>query len=152
MVSARNVTVAPAGRGGLDLIANKRGDHNRLGAAVQIGTVRYLGHFLTENPLDVPWSAVEYVASQLEIADPDICLRFTARVTMLGSAVHAGRSRYSRDDRWKPDDKHGARAVGTVNGPSGDAVPGAAPLTVGCIRRASAGFRRSARARNQQAQ
>ncbi|WP_432988760.1 DUF4158 domain-containing protein [Dactylosporangium sp. CA-233914] len=32
----------------LDLIANKRGDHNRLGVAVQIDTVRYLGHCLTE--------------------------------------------------------------------------------------------------------
>jgi hypothetical protein len=45
-----------------DLVANKRGDHNRLLVAVQIGTVRYLGHFLTEDPLEVPWSAVEYVA------------------------------------------------------------------------------------------
>jgi hypothetical protein len=43
----------------LDLIANKRGAHNRLGFGVQIGTVRYLGHFLTEDPLDCPgrrWS------------------------------------------------------------------------------------------------
>jgi len=63
----------------LDLIANKRGDHNRLGVAVQIGTVRYLGHFLTEDPLDVPWSAVEYVASQLEIADPSAIKRYTER-------------------------------------------------------------------------
>jgi hypothetical protein len=34
----------------LDLIARKRGAHNRLGAGLQIGTVRYLGHFLTEAP------------------------------------------------------------------------------------------------------
>ncbi|MBE1489580.1 hypothetical protein H4W31_005218 [Plantactinospora soyae] len=55
-----------------DLIANKRGEHNRLGVAVQIGTVRYLGHFLTEDPLEVPWSAVEHVAGQLDVADPSV--------------------------------------------------------------------------------
>lgn len=63
----------------LDLIANKRGAHNRLGIAVQIGTVRFLGHFLTEDPLDVPWSTVEYVASQLAIADPSAIKRYTER-------------------------------------------------------------------------
>jgi hypothetical protein len=36
----------------LDLIANKRGDHNRLGVGLQVGTVRYLGHFLTEDGPD----------------------------------------------------------------------------------------------------
>ncbi|MBE1490398.1 hypothetical protein [Plantactinospora soyae] len=30
--------------------------------------MRFLGHFLTEDPLAMPWSAVEYVATQLEIA------------------------------------------------------------------------------------
>ncbi|MGC4857275.1 DUF4158 domain-containing protein [Micromonospora sp. DT4] len=63
----------------LDLIANKRGAHNRLGFGLQIGTVRYLGHFLTEDPLDVPWSAVEYIASQLDIADPSVIKRYTER-------------------------------------------------------------------------
>jgi hypothetical protein len=36
---------------------------------LQIGTVRYVGHFLTEDPLEVPWAAVEYVACQVEITD-----------------------------------------------------------------------------------
>jgi TnpA family transposase len=63
----------------LDLIANKRGAHNRLGFGLQIGTVRYLGHFLTEDPLDVPWSVVEYVADQLDIADPSVVKRYTER-------------------------------------------------------------------------
>jgi hypothetical protein len=40
---------------------------------------RYLGHFLTEDPLDLPWSAVEYVASQLDIADPSVIKRYTER-------------------------------------------------------------------------
>jgi hypothetical protein len=41
--------------------------------------VRYLGHFLTEDPLEVPWSAVEYVAGQLDIADPSVIKRYTER-------------------------------------------------------------------------
>jgi hypothetical protein len=41
--------------------------------------VRYLGHFLTEDPLDVPWSAVEYVGGQLDIADPSVVKRYTER-------------------------------------------------------------------------
>jgi Domain of unknown function (DUF4158) len=63
----------------LDLIATKRGEHNRLGVGLQIGTVRCLGHFLTEDPLEVPWSAVDYVASQLDVADPSVVKRYTER-------------------------------------------------------------------------
>ena len=47
-------------------IAEKRGDHNRLGFAVQLGTVRYLGTFL-DAPLDVPVPVTHSMAKQLGI-------------------------------------------------------------------------------------
>ncbi len=46
------------------LIAQKRGAHNRLGFAVQLGTVRYLDTFL-EDPLAVPQSVLRTLAKQL---------------------------------------------------------------------------------------
>lgn len=48
------------------LIAQKRGEHNRLGFAVQLSTVRYLGTFL-EDPLAVPPAVLHTLAKQLRI-------------------------------------------------------------------------------------
>lgn len=56
-----------------ELVARRRGDHNRLGFALQVTTVRFLGVFL-ENPLDVPWPVVEYLADQIGVGDPS-CLK-----------------------------------------------------------------------------
>ncbi|WSV87561.1 DUF4158 domain-containing protein [Nocardia sp. NBC_01009] len=52
-----------------ELIAGRRRDSNRLGLALQLVTVRYLEMFLPD-PLDVPGELVDYLAEQLEIADP----------------------------------------------------------------------------------
>src|SRR5436305_11629712 len=60
------------------LVGDRRGDHNRLGLMLQATTVRYVGRFL-EDPLDVPWPVVEYLAEQLGITDPSCVNRYTDR-------------------------------------------------------------------------
>ena len=65
-----------------ELAASKRWDHMRLGFAVQLGTVRFLGTFL-DDPAAVPAGVAADLARQLAIADPG-CL----------AQYHAGRVRW----------------------------------------------------------
>ncbi len=62
----------------LDLVALRRTDGHRLGMALQICTVRYIGLFLGD-PLDVPWLVVEYLAEQLGISDPSCVKQYVER-------------------------------------------------------------------------
>jgi len=62
------------------LIKKRRGDHNQLGFGLQLTTVRHLGMFLVD-PLNVPTAVVDYLAEQLEIADPSQAKRYGERRT-----------------------------------------------------------------------
>lgn len=71
-------------------IAEHRGDHNRLGIAVQLGTIRLLGTFL-EDPTETPVAAVRFAADQLLIADVSECM--TLYGASAGRWRHGGRIR-----------------------------------------------------------
>ncbi|MFI6736957.1 DUF4158 domain-containing protein [Nonomuraea sp. NPDC050451] len=63
------------------LVGQRRGEHMRLGFAFPSVTVRWLGTFL-EDPLDVPWVVLEFVAEhenvvplpQIPAGDPRVLL------------------------------------------------------------------------------
>jgi hypothetical protein len=60
------------------LIAKRRGDANRLGFALQLTTVRFVGTFL-DDPLDVPGVVLDELADQLALADPSCVKRYVER-------------------------------------------------------------------------
>lgn len=60
------------------LVDRRRGTHMRVGFALQLVTVRWLGTFL-EEPLDVPGAVLDFVAGQLGVADPSLVKRYTER-------------------------------------------------------------------------
>jgi hypothetical protein len=62
----------------LDFICKRRGDQNRLGFALQLTSVRFLGTFLSD-PASVPGNVQIYIASQLSIKDAGILSDYAQR-------------------------------------------------------------------------
>jgi glutamate formiminotransferase len=84
-------------------IAAHRGAHNRLGYAVQLCTVCFLGTFLPD-PTDVPRMVVKHLATQLEIPDPGCLNQYRERFPT--HHVHAQEIRerhgyYNFEDHWQ---------------------------------------------------
>jgi hypothetical protein len=80
-----------------DLIALRWSDGHRLGM-VQICTVRYIGTFLGDDPLAVPWEVVEYLAGQLGIEDASCVKRYPERRMTPYNHAHEIRERFGYRD------------------------------------------------------
>jgi TnpA family transposase len=84
-------------------IAVRRGDYNRLGYAIQLCTVRFLGTFLPE-PTAVPSVVISYLAKQLGIAAPSCLARYRERAeTHHAHATEIQRRHGYRDFHQQPE-------------------------------------------------
>jgi hypothetical protein len=84
-------------------IAVRRGDYNRLGYAVQLCTVRFLGTFLPE-PTAVPHVVINHLAKQLGIAAPSCLARYRERAeTHHAHATEIQRRHGYRDFHEQPE-------------------------------------------------
>jgi TnpA family transposase len=90
------------------LTDKRRGDHNRVGFALQLGTVRYLGTFLPD-PLEVPWPVVEYLAAQLAVADVSVAKRYAGRLPTQHEHAREIRQAYGYRDLADRDAMAGLR-------------------------------------------
>jgi TnpA family transposase len=90
------------------LTDKRRGDHNRVGFAVQLETVRFLGTFLPD-PLDVPWPVVEYLAGQLGVADVSVAKRYAERLPTQHEHAREIRQAYGYRDLSDPGAAGGLR-------------------------------------------
>ncbi|MER6946576.1 DUF4158 domain-containing protein [Nonomuraea sp. NPDC000554] len=61
------------------LVKRCRGPHNRLGYAVQLTTVRYVGRFLTDPLNGVPTEVIDCLAEQLGIQDASCLKKYAQR-------------------------------------------------------------------------
>jgi hypothetical protein len=57
----------------IEWIARKRGDFSRLGYALQLTTVRFIGAFISDLN-QIPRVIIERVAIQIKVNDPESCI------------------------------------------------------------------------------
>ena len=69
----------------------------KAGFALQLVTVRWLGTFL-EDPLDVPGEVLDFVAGQLDIADPSVVKQYAERVKTKSDHQQEIRRKYGLRD------------------------------------------------------
>jgi len=83
------------------LVTQRRGEHNRLGMALQLCTVRFLGTFL-DDPTDVPPGVVTCLCRQLSIPNPACLPRYLVRPSTHYDHAQAIKQRYGYHDFHTP--------------------------------------------------
>jgi hypothetical protein len=78
-------------------VGRRRGEVLQLGFALQLATLRTLGTFLA-NPLEVPWSVVEFLAGQLDVDDASCVKDYPQRLQTVCEHQWAIRSEYGWRD------------------------------------------------------
>jgi hypothetical protein len=81
-------------------IADKRGEHNRLGYALQLTTVRFLGTFL-EDLAAVPASVLQTLRRQLELSGADDLVEYAQGEQRWVHAEQIRTERGRHDSRFK---------------------------------------------------
>jgi len=77
----------------LEFISNRRGDHNRLGFALQITSIRFLGCFVSDLNV-VPVNVQHFVAEQLAIIDVEVLAEYANRETTIREHTALIRTHY----------------------------------------------------------
>lgn len=77
----------------LEFISNRRGDHNRLGFALQITSIRFLGCFLSDFNV-VPINVQRFVSAQLSISDISVLTEYAKRETTIREHTALIRTQY----------------------------------------------------------
>jgi Domain of unknown function (DUF4158) len=107
----------------MDLVGQRRGEHMKVGFALQLVTARWLGTFL-DDPLDVPAPVLEFVAGQLGVADPLVVNKYGERVkTLSDHQVEIRRAEGLRDFTEAQEELAvwvTARSWTSGDGPKGD--------------------------------
>lgn len=115
----------------LALVGKHRAEHIRVGFALQLTTVRWLGTFL-EDPVDVPGDVLDFVAGQLGLADPSQVKRYTEREkTRFEHQWEIRRARGYREFAGAEEEFSGwvaARSRATADGPKAIFTDGVAWL------------------------
>ena len=88
------------------IIRIRRGDHNRLGFAVQLSTVRFLGTFLAV-PTEAPAGVVRYLAQQIGVEDPSCLARYLERDSTHREHAEEIQRRYGYEDFHDSSQKFG---------------------------------------------
>ncbi|WP_408007529.1 DUF4158 domain-containing protein [Saccharopolyspora karakumensis] len=89
------------------LVEAKRREHNKLGFALPLVTVRNVGAFL-DDPLDVPAEVVDYLAEQLGITDSS-CVKSYGEREKTRFRARLGAAPGASSRRWRPSWASGSR-------------------------------------------